>query len=161
SLLTRIHDAGRTAWRSDRDVPSLMDYTATKYAPLARKHGLDAWEGASAAFYVMRTPSVLRADDPWGVVTRAVQITCIAEARAIGMLCATTPTLLPQVSVFHDAERFSDPENSLSDYHPAFHLHDHNHDSGIGDDPGSPENEPVLASSAVTYTVALFTALGL
>lgn len=45
SLLTRIHDAGRTAWRSDRDVPSLMDYTATKYAPLARKHGLDAWEG--------------------------------------------------------------------------------------------------------------------
>src|SRR5699024_6366477 len=104
SLLTRIHDAGRTAWRSDRDVPSLMDYTATKYAPLARKHGLDAWEGASAAFDVMRTPSVLRADDPWGVVTRAVQITCIAEARANGMLCSTHQARRPQFSVFHDAE---------------------------------------------------------
>src|SRR5699024_8322747 len=66
----------------------------------------------------------------------------------------------PQFSVFHDAERFSDRENPLTDYHPAFHHHDHNHDSGIGDDPGSPENEQVLAASAVTDTVALFTALG-
>src|SRR5699024_9592988 len=135
-------------------------YTATKYAPLARKHGLDAWEGASAAFDVMRTPSVLRADDPWGVVTRAVQITCIAEARANGMLCSTHQARRPQFSVFHDAERFSDRENPLTDYHPAFHHHDHNHDSGIGDDPGPPENEQLLAASAVTDTVALFTALG-
>src|SRR5690625_5831021 len=28
-LLTRIHGAGKAAWRSDRDVPALMDYTAT------------------------------------------------------------------------------------------------------------------------------------
>ena len=158
SLLTRIHDAGRAAWRSDRDVPALMDYTATKYAPLARKHGLDAWEGASAAFDVMRTPSVLRADDPWGVVTRAVQITCIAEARANGMLCSTHQARRPQFSVFHDAERFSDRENPLPDYHPAFHHHDH--DSEVSHDPVSPENEQVLAASAVTDTVALFTALG-
>lgn len=110
-LLTRIHGAGKAAWRSDRDVPALMDYTATKYAPLARKHGLDAWEAASAAFDVMRTPSILRANDPWGVVTRAVQITCIAEARANGMLCSTHQARRPQFSVFHDAERFSDREN--------------------------------------------------
>lgn len=157
-LLTRIHDAGKAAWRSDRDVPALMDYTATKYAPLARKHGLDAWEAASAAFDVMRTPSVLRANDPWGVVTRAVQITCIAEARANGMLCSTHQARRPQFSVFHDAERFSDRENPLTDYHPAFHHHDH--DSEVGHDPVSPESEQVLAVSAVSDTVALFTALG-
>src|SRR5690625_4934925 len=160
TLLTRIHAQGLSAWRSDSEVTALMEYAATKYAPLARKHGLDAWEAASAAFDVMRTPSLLRADDPWGVITRAVQITCIAEARANGMLCSTHQARRPHYSVFHDAERFSDRENPLTDYHPAFHHHDHNHDSGIGDDPGSPENEQVLAASAVTDTVALFTALG-
>src|SRR5690625_4194732 len=100
--LTRIHGEGRAAWRSDRDVTALMDFTATKYAPLERKHGLDAWEAASAAFDVMRTPSVLRADDPWGVITRAVQITCIAEARANGMLCSTHQARCPHYSVFQD-----------------------------------------------------------
>lgn len=153
-LLTRIHDAGKAAWRSDRDVPALIDYTATKYAPLARKHGLDAWEAASAAFDVMRTPSILRANDPWGVVTRAVQITCIVEARANGMLCSTHQARRPHYSVFHDAERFSDRENPLTEYHPALHHHDHE----TPDD--APESEQALAASAVTDTVALFTALG-
>src|SRR5699024_4834902 len=115
-------------------------------------------EGASAAFDVMRTPSVLRADDPWGVVTRAVQITCIAEARANGMLCSTHQARRPQFSGFHDAERFSDRENPLTDYHPAFHHHDH--DSEVGDDPVSAECEQVLAASAVTDSISLFTALG-
>lgn len=158
TLLTRLHNAGREAWRTDTDVAALMDYTATKYAPLARKHGLDAWEAASAAFDVMRTPSVLRANDPWGVITRAVQITCIAEARANGMLCSTHQARRPHYSVFHDAERFSDRENPLTDYHPAFHHHDpddrqSNHVSDI-------DGESVLAVSAVADTIALFTALG-
>ncbi|TQL42597.1 hypothetical protein FB468_0599 [Leucobacter komagatae] len=156
TLLTRIHEAGHEAWRTDRDVAALMDYTATKYAPLARKHGLDAWEAASAAFDVMRTPSVLRANDPWGVITRAVQITCIAEARANGMLCSTHQARRPHYSVFHDAERFSDRENPLTDYHPAFHHHD-DEDSA---DTASPENEHVMAVSAVSDTIALFAVLG-
>lgn len=156
TLLTRLHNAGREAWRTDREVAALMDYTATKYAPLARKHGLDAWEAASAAFDVMRTPSVLRANDPWGVITRAVQITCIAEARANGMLCSTHQARRPHYSVFHDAERFSDRENPLTDYHPAFHHHD-DEDST---DTASPENEHVMAASAVSDTIALFAVLG-
>lgn len=156
TLLTRIHEAGHEAWRTDREVAALMDYTATKYAPLARKHGLDAWEAASAAFDVMRTPSILRANDPWGVITRAVQITCIAEARANGMLCSTHQARRPHYSVFHDAERFSDRENPLTDYHPAFHHHD-DEDSA---DTASPENEHVMAVSAVSDTIALFAVLG-
>lgn len=160
TLLTRIHAAGQSAWRSDRDVPALMDYTATKYAPLARKHGLDAWEAASAAFDVMRTPSVLRANDPWGVITRAVQITCIAEARANGMLCSTHQARRPHYSVFHDAERFSDRENPLTDYHPAFHHHDPDDDHASTEDIRDADGEAVLAVSAVDDTIALFTALG-
>ncbi|KIP53061.1 hypothetical protein SD72_05745 [Leucobacter komagatae] len=158
TLLTRIHNAGQEAWRTDRDVAALMDYTATKYAPLARKHGLDAWEAASAAFDVMRTPSVLRANDPWGVITRAVQITCIAEARANGMLCSTHQARRPHYSVFHDAERLSDRENPLTDYHPAFHHHDPDdrHTEHVSDVDG----ESVLAVSAVEDTISLFTALG-
>src|SRR5699024_6927095 len=79
-------------------------------------------------------------------------------ARANGMLCSTHQARRPQFSVFHDAERFSDRENPLTDYHPAFHHHDH--DSEAGDDPASAENEQVLAASAVTDSIALFTALG-
>jgi len=156
TLLTRIHAQGLSAWRSDSEVTALMEYAATKYAPLARKHGLDAWEAASAAFDVMRTPSLLRADDPWGVITRAVQITCIAEARANGMLCSTHQARRPHYSVFHDAERFSDRENPLTDYHPAFHHHDP--DVEVQDD--APDSEQGVATSAVSDTVALFTALG-
>jgi len=158
TLLTRLHNAGREAWRTDPDVVALMDYTATKYAPLARKHGLDAWEAASAAFDVMRTPSVLRANDPWGVITRAVQITCIAEARANGMLCSTHQARRPHYSVFHDAERFSDRENPLTDYHPAFHHHDP--DDRHTDHASDVNGESVLAVSAVEDTISLFTALG-
>lgn len=160
TLLARIHAAGQTAWRSDSDVAVLMDYTATKYAPLARKHGLDTWEAASAAFDVMRTPSVLGANDPWGVITRAVQITCIAEARANGMLCSTHQARRPHYSVFHDAERFSDRENPLTDYHPAFHHHDPDEHHTSTEDILDADGEAVLAASAVDDTIALFTALG-
>ena len=82
ALLIRLHDAGPGAWRSDRQAAELMRYTAERYRRLARKYGLDEWEVASAAFEVMLAPSTRNAGNPWAVVTRAVQITCIAEARA-------------------------------------------------------------------------------
>ena len=55
ALLERLHDDGKGAWRRDVDVAALMEYTAGRYASLARKHGLDPWEAASAAFDAMRT----------------------------------------------------------------------------------------------------------
>jgi hypothetical protein len=88
ALLTRLHAEGPGAWRTDPTAAKLMQYAADKYAALARKHGLDPWEAAGAAFDVMRTRSAREADDPWGVVTHAVRITCIAEERAQGLLCA-------------------------------------------------------------------------
>lgn len=122
ALLNRLHRAGRGAWRSDPEAAALMEHAANKYAALARKHGLDPWEAASAAFDAMRGAATRRAEDPWAVVTRAVQVTCTAEERGNGLLCSVHQARRPRYSVFHDAERFSDRENPLPEYHPAFRF---------------------------------------
>ncbi|MEN8602910.1 hypothetical protein [Microbacterium rhizosphaerae] len=113
---------GESSWRSDAEVAELMSYAARRYAALARKHGLDPWEAATAAFDAMRAASTRHADDPWAIVTRAVQVTCIAEERARGLMCSVQQARRPRYSAFHDAERFSDRENALVDYHPALRV---------------------------------------
>jgi AcrR family transcriptional regulator len=158
-LLTRLDAEGPDAWRNDPVAAELMRHAADKYAALARKHGLDPWEAATAAFEAMRTPSVRRADDPWAVITRAVQITCIAENRANGLLCSVHQARRPRYSSFHDAERFSDRENPLTDYHPAFRA-----DPFANDDEDDPDEAEVSGAtgveSAVEDTIALLCLLG-
>ena len=154
ALLTRLHTQGAGAWRRDPVAAELMAFTAEKYAALARKHGLDAWEAAGAAFDVMRTRAARTAVDPWAVVTHAVRITCIAEQRAQGLLCSVHQARRPQVSRFHDPERFSERENLLTDYHPAFHVHDQHPDQQA-----EPEDAG-LVSALVEDAVALFALLG-
>ncbi|MFX4288278.1 hypothetical protein ACQ3I4_14635 [Zafaria sp. Z1313] len=124
ALLHRLHDSGPDAWKHDPVAAELMAYACEKYAPLAVKHGLDPWEAASAAFDVMRTKSARSAVDPWAVVTHAVRLTCIFEERAQGLLCSVHQARRPHISAFHDPERFSDRENPLTDYHPAFRITD-------------------------------------
>ena len=151
SLLTRLHGAGPGAWRGDREAAELMRYTATKYQPLARKHGLDAWEVASAAFEVMLAPSTRNAGNPWAVVTRAVQITCHAESRAAGMLTSASKVRhTSRIAGFHDAVRFAERER-LADYHPAFTHYD--------GDPDESEHEALVAA-LLSATVALFESAG-
>ncbi|MDO4259019.1 MAG: hypothetical protein Q4C87_05800 [Actinomycetaceae bacterium] len=152
ALLTRLQDAGPGARRGDREATELMRYTAIKYRPLARKHGLDPWEVASAAFEVMLAPSTRNASNPWAVVTRAVQITCHAEARAAGMLTSASKVRhTTRIVGFHDAVRFSERER-LADYHPAF-TH---HDDGDADESAQ---EPRVAA-LLSATVALFESAG-
>ena len=128
-----------------------MRYTATKYRPLARKHGLDAWAVASAAFEVMLAPSTRNAGNPWAVVTRAVQITCHAETRAAGMLTSASKVRhASRMAGFHDAVRFAERER-LADYHPAFTHRD--------DDPDESEREARVAA-LLSATVALFESAG-
>lgn len=159
ALLIRLHHAGREAWRHDPEVEALMRFAIDRYAALARKHGQEPEDAAVAAFEAMRTPSIRRADDPWAVVTHAVQITLGAEEKATGMLCSTHQARRSQYSGFHDAERFSDRETPISDYHPAFHIHPH-HERG-DDRPSVDSPEPCTsATSAVEDTVGLFTLLG-
>jgi hypothetical protein len=150
ALLTRLHE-NQDAWRNDREVADLMQYAASRYAALARKHDLDPWEAAAAAFDAMRANATRRADDPWAIVTRAVQVTCIAEDRARGLLCSVHQARRPRYSMYHDAERFSDRETPLVDYHPAFRVVE-------VEASGSPASAAV--ESAVEDSIAFFVLLG-
>lgn len=158
ALLHRLHRSGSHAWKHDRVAADLAAFAAEKYAALARKHGLDPWEAASAAFDVMRTRSAREAIDPWAVVTRGVQITCIAEERGQGLLCATHQARRPHISAFHDPERFADRENPLADYHPAFHVVDRYSDAE--DDDPDVTRDVDTARRAIDASVTLFTTLG-
>ncbi|KAA9393996.1 hypothetical protein FCK90_08705 [Kocuria coralli] len=158
ALLHRLHHGGRHAWQHDPQAAELMQFVAEKYAPLARKHGLDPWEAASAAFDVMRTRAAREAHDPWAVITHAVRITCIFEERAQGLLCSVHQARRPHVSAFHDPERFSDRENPLTDYHPAFHIPAADAPDATDEIPAS-ERASTSAGSAVENAIALFTLL--
>lgn len=161
ALLDRLHAAGRGSWRADPEAAALMRHAAEKYAALARKHGLDPWEAAAAAFDAMRSSSVRRAEDPWAMVTRAVQVTCIAEERANGLLCSVHQARRPRYSVFHDAERFSDRETLLTDYHPAFRVDPVDSDEPDDEDESASGPEPSTSvASAVEDAIALLALLG-
>lgn len=161
ALLHRLHAAGPGAWTHDPAATELMAHAAQKYEPLARKHDLDPWEAASAAFKVMCTRAAREARDPWAVITHAVRITCIFEERAQGLLCSVHQARRPHVSAFHDPERFSDRENPLTDYHPAFHVTDHAPATDDGDTESLASSRACTsASSAMEDAIALFTLLG-
>ena len=153
ALLDRLQSNGGAGWRTDPEAADLMRYAADRYAALARKHGLDPWEAAAAAFDAMRAPATLRADDPWAIVTRAVQVTCVAEERAQGLLCSVHQARRPRVSAYHDAERFSDRERALTDFHPAFRT------DPVDTLPEASEPPPEV-ERAVEDAIALFTLLG-
>lgn len=168
ALLLRLHAAGPGAWSHDPTAAELMAYTATKFEPLARKYGLDPWEAASAAFKVMITRAAREGRNPWAVITHAVRITCIFEERAQGLLCSVHQARRPHVSALHDPERFSDRENPLTDYHPAFHITDpHSHDKIETDANGADSNGGgrgsdqacMSAGSAAEDAIALFSLL--
>ncbi|KJL36429.1 hypothetical protein ACX1DX_03585 [Tessaracoccus sp. Y36] len=161
TLLVRLHEAGPGAWEHDPVVAELMAYAAEKYAPLASKHGLDPWEAASAAFDVMRTRAARTAENPWGVITHAVRITCIFEERAQGLLCSVHQARRPHISSFHDPERFSDRENPLTDYHPAFRIID-SIELGKYAPTGEEESDSAtqLAMSAAEDAIAFLAMLG-
>ena len=65
-----------------------MSYAMEKYGALARKYGYEPVEAAIAAFEAMHTRAVRVAEDPWAVVTRAVELTLIYDQRADGLLCS-------------------------------------------------------------------------
>lgn len=156
ATLTRLHEAGPGAWRHDAEATELMRFAADRYGALAYKYGLEPADAAAAAFEAMLNESTRTADDPWAVVTVAVRITLIAENRAQGLLTSTERARRPQYSAFHDAERFSDRENELTDYHPALRV-----SPNVDDDPTPlDDGQPTDAGSVVDDTVTLLTVLG-
>ncbi len=161
ALLRRLRGQGSGAWEHDPVAAQLMAFAAEKYAALARKHGLDPWEAAAAAFDVMRTRAAQNADDPWAVITHAVRITCIAEERAQGLLCSVHQARRPHISAFHDPERFSDRDNPLTDYHPSLQSTDDPGSADLADDLVSVSPEPrTSAQTAVDHAVRFLVLLG-
>lgn len=155
ALLTRLDAAGAGAWATDPDAEELMSFTIEKYRALARKHHCEPADSAAAAFEAMRTPAVRLAHDPWAVVTRAVQVTLIAEERANGLLCSPAQARRTHISCHHDARRFSDSEADLLDFHPALRVDDTDQD-----DPPTANGLSTGAFEAIDLAIALFVALG-
>ncbi|MCR1785910.1 serine/arginine repetitive matrix protein 2 [Nocardioides carbamazepini] len=172
STLCRLHEAGPAAWRSDREAEQLMTYTISKYRPLAHAHRCEPEDSAVAAFEAMRTRAVRTAADPWAVVTRAVQVSLIAEERANGLLCSPARARRSWVNGHHEARRFSDTEANLLEFHPAFRVPAEEpwdataqvRERGAGASPTGTAagvcEEPTTAFGACEQAVGIFVALG-
>lgn len=121
-VLCRLHDldlVGYWAWRNDPEAERLMKFAIRKYRWLAANHQCEPDDSGYAAFDAMRTRAVRMADDPWAVVTRAVQVSLIAEERAAGLLCSNPQARRHIMWGRHDARRFCEYENDVLEYHPA------------------------------------------
>lgn len=157
-LLIHLHYAGARAWETDPEAAELMAHTMRKYSALAHKHGLEPADATVAAFEVMRTRAARVAGDPWAVVTHAVQLSLIYEARAHGLLCSQHQARRTSSADYHDAKRFSDRESELADYHPSLQVED---DLAAIDEPQPLEKEePTNAYMALDAAVAVFVELG-
>lgn len=164
-LLVRLHNAGPDAWRTDTEAADLMEFTIRKYRSLATKHRCQPEDSASAAFEALRTAAVRTADDPWGVVTRAVQVTLIAEERANALLCSPGQARRPHISCHHDARRFSEYDTDVIEHHPALcpsyePRTDLPSTAKAAAQTNSAQKPPTRALQAVDLTIALFVALG-
>jgi hypothetical protein len=102
--------AEEKVWEHDDEVADLMRYCMDKYASLARKYRQSPEDAAVAAFDVLRAPATIEAEDPWGSVTRGVQVALMAEDRANGLLCDQSRARRLLTSDQHDATRFSEYE---------------------------------------------------
>jgi len=116
-LLVAVYRGGPSGWRSHPDVPTLLTYCQDKYAALARRNGQSPQDAVTAAFEVLAVPSILDADDPWAVVTTAVQRTLQAQDRAHRLLCSTDQARRLMHSDDHDIARFCDldPDSTIPD----------------------------------------------
>jgi len=159
-LLVRLAYSGPRAWEDDPEAAELMAFTVEKYGALARKHGLEPTDAAVAAFDVMRTRAARVAEDPWAVVTHAVRLSLIYEARAQGLLCSTHQARRSTGDGFHDAERFSDRETELADSHPALQGTDNLDEIEDPKPAADEEEEPTNAYVALDAAVALLVELG-
>ena len=159
-LLVRLEESGSDAWRDDDEAAALMRFAIEKYGALARKHGLEPEDAAVAAFEVMRSRAARTALDPWAVVTRAVQVTLIAEERANALLCSTGRARRLANTDDHDAERFSDRETPLYEYHPAFRVTAEQDRVEPTPETADEDSDPTNAYQAVNLAVDLFVALG-
>jgi hypothetical protein len=158
-LLLDLAYAGPRAWESDPDAAELMAYTMDKYGALAHKYGVEPSDAAIYAFEIMSARATRLAEDPWAVITHAVHLSLVYESRARGLLCSTQQARHTSGTDYHDAERFSERDEELANYHPAFQIEDNL--SAIEDPKQeSIEDEPTNAYFALDEAVQFFVELG-
>ena len=176
--LHRLHTldtAGQPSWRDDPEAEQLMRYAIDKYRSLARIHHCEPEDAAYAAFDAMRTRAVRNADDPWAVVTRAVQVSLVAEERATALLCSNAQARRRVMRGHHDARRFCEYENDVLEYHPALRAPAPDQTPAVLSNPSLSDPEPggpvpsinrvrrdrcTTPFEATDMVIALFTCLG-
>jgi hypothetical protein len=120
TVLNRLHKAGPGAWAHDDEAERLLKFAINRYRGLAIAHRCDPDDAGYAAFEAMRTRAVRRAEDPWAVVTRAVEVSLIAEEQAAGLMCTTQRARRGGNHLQSYPRRFSDHETDLSEFNAAF-----------------------------------------
>lgn len=158
TLLCRLQDLedhGHWAWRTDPEAARLMAFTIRRYRPLAHKHQCEPEDSAVAAFEAMRTRAVRCAEDPWAVITRAVQLSLIAEQRAAGLLCAPAQARRELAKAHHDARRFCEYDGDVTTFHPMLRALNQPANTRPPEGP-----HPTTALEALDQAIALFIALG-
>jgi hypothetical protein len=94
------------------------------------------------------------------VITHAVALHTFYEERAQGLLCGTDQVRTDDVTDFHDADRISDHETSLADFHPSFwsldDLSDVEDPLAVDPDSEEPDAEPTNAWVALETAVEFF-----
>ena len=163
-LLIRMHEResrGHFAWRLDPEAERLMRFTIRKYRWLAHNHHCEVEDSAYAAFEAMRTRAVRTAEDPWAVITRAVQVSLIAEERADGLLCATAQARRKNVVRHHDVRRFSDYETDLTECDRLFRVAPPQDEIGEDEDDETAQSRMRRTAEEIhANCVELFTRLG-
>jgi len=164
-LLVRLHYGGARGWRTDPEAAALIGYAVEKYGALARKHGYEPIDAATAAFEAMRTRAVRVAQDPWAVVTRAVELTLIYDRRAEQLLCSNQQARKDTENKRRpDVARFSDYTVDPADFHQALAVYaPHDAPGNDTDDTelrdGGGGEGPTNALTAIDDAVTVFTAV--
>lgn len=155
-LLHRLHGAGPDAWRTDPEAEELMRFVIERYRPVAASHHCSPEDAALPAFEAMRTDAVRRAKDPWAVVTRAVQLSLMAEEMSGDLLCSPSRTWRSSVRGWPRVARFCDTVIDGIELPPGSSLYEQLR--------AAPRREaadaPTEALEACDMAVALFVALG-
>lgn len=94
-VLVEIAEYGPAAWRELPVAGKLAEYVIERYRPLSRSWGRDPADAGYAAFLALRGENLLYADDPWAVVTTAVQRSISAEEHADRLLTSADTASRP------------------------------------------------------------------
>ena len=156
ALLFRFADPVDPAGWDSAVGTELVRYCIHRFGPLARKHHQPVEDGAAFAFEAMCAPSLLRAVDPWAVVTTAVQRSFVAQFTGDSLMCGDRAAR-HAVDV-HDPKRISDRDWVFLE--TKLHADDVADDSHVKRPTKAGDVAPVEMQYAVTEAVRLFRAFG-